>query len=205
MNKEYVILDIETTGLSKHQDKITEIAAVKIKNRQVVDFYETLVNPERHIPSFITKLTGISDEMVEDARTIDIVLPEFLEFLGDCPIVAHNASFDFNFIDHNVDKHLNSRLCNDSICTRKLANRLLWHLPSKKLSRLCDHFEIINEQAHRAMPDAKVTTKVFLNFMNILEEQGFETKDDILNIQRLSPKKFRRIHQMCPTNVNKDL
>ena len=91
---EYVILDLETTGLSKKRHRITEIAAVRIKNKKIVDEFQTLVNPKQRIPSFITRLTGITNDMVREAEPIEKVLPSFLDFLGDHTIVAHCATFD---------------------------------------------------------------------------------------------------------------
>src|SRR5210317_2226828 len=104
MREGYVILDLETTGLSKHYHKITEIAAMKIKDNEIVDKFEALVNPQVPIPKFITRLTGITNEMVENEPTIDEIMPKFLEFLEDHPIVAHNATFDHGFLSENATK-----------------------------------------------------------------------------------------------------
>ena len=120
----FTIIDIETTGLSKHTDKITEIAAAKFENGEMVTF-QTLVNPEVRIPRFITELTGITNQMVESAPTINQVLPHFMDFLGDDVFVAHNATFDFGFLDHNLQLHHNKEIENEVLCTRKLANRLV--------------------------------------------------------------------------------
>ena len=97
-NGEFCVFDIETTGKSNINDRITEIGAVIIKNGDVIDTYNTFVNPGIPISEFITNLTGITNDMVKDARTIDQVLPEFFEFIGDRMLVAHNATFDVGFI-----------------------------------------------------------------------------------------------------------
>ena len=180
---DYVIVDIETTGLSRHFHKITEIAAVKVRGDNVIDTFSTLVNPKCHIPSFITRLTGIDNEMVKDAPSIRKVLPDFLDFLGDSVFVAHNATFDYNFLDHNCRIHLKKTLKNPKLCTRKLANRLHHYLPSKKLSSLCKYFDVVNEAAHRAMGDAAATTTIFNYFLINLEERGINTTEDILKFQ----------------------
>ncbi len=178
--QEYVIVDLETTGLSKERHKITEIAAVKVKDNNIVDKFETLVNPEEPIPPFITKLTGINDEMVQDSPTISEALPKFLDFLGDAVFVAHNASFDMGFITHNVQKHLQQQVKNDVLCTLQLARKLLPDLPNKKLKTLCSHFDVTNETAHRAMSDVKATYQVFTSMLDLMKEKGIQEHNDIL-------------------------
>ncbi len=187
-NRDFIVVDIETTGLSKHKHAITEIAAVKLRDKKIINRYQSLVNPECHIPSFITRLTGIDDEMVEDAPCIHEVLHNFLNFLGDDPIVAHNATFDYGFLNHNSYLHLHKELFNDKICTRKLANRALPDLPSKKLSHLCDFFSVENPQAHRAMSDAMSTSKIFLELLNILDKHKINEYGQILSFQDGSKK-----------------
>jgi DNA polymerase III subunit alpha, Gram-positive type len=183
----YVILDLETTGLSKTKHKITEIAAVKILNGKEIDQFQTLINPECKIPSFITQLTGITNEMVKFAPTLDKVFPDFLNFLGNEIIIAHNASFDYGFIEHNANFYgYNFR--NEKLCTRKLANRLLPHLPSKRLNCICEHLNIKNLQAHRAMGDVKATYEVFSCFIDLLKERNIEGKKEIINFERKSRK-----------------
>ncbi|MFT4304590.1 MAG: PolC-type DNA polymerase III [Candidatus Woesearchaeota archaeon] len=184
----YVILDIETTGLSKHYDKITEIAAVKVSNGIIVNEFQTLINPERKIPSFITKLTGINNEMVKDKPTIDKVLPDLFNFLENEIIIAHNATFDHGFIQQNAN------LCglnfyNEKLCTRKLANRLLPNLKSKKLNVICEHFNIKNIEAHRAMSDVKATHQVFSCFLDLLKQMKIENKEEIIKFEK-KPKKL---------------
>lgn len=176
----FTVIDIETTGLSKHQNKITEIAAARVENGQIVEQFQSLVNPETDIPRFITKLTGIDNEMVKDAPTIKTILPYFIQFLGNDVFVAHNASFDFGFLEHNCKRHHNHELNNKRLCTRKLANRILPELPRKRLQDLCEYFDLTNQQAHRAMADVEVTAGVFNNFLNHLEQE-----ENITNIEDL--------------------
>ncbi len=183
MKKNYIVLDIETTGLSKHTHKITELAAVKLVDGKIVSEFQTLVNPQVKIPRFITKLTGITNEMVKDSPEITEILPDFLKFIGNSTIVAHNATFDYGFIHHNSKLHLDSDLENERLCTRKLASRILYNLPSKKLSSICEHFGIVNEQAHRAMGDVKATTEIFLKFLSKLKDIEITTENDILKFE----------------------
>jgi len=192
MIKGYIVLDLETTGLSKYYHNITEIAAIKVKNNRIVEKFEQLVNPRERIPSFITSLTGITNEMVRNKPDIKETLPEFLNFLGDEVIVAHNATFDHGFLTQNAQQHLNKELLNDRLCTRKLANRLLNDLPSKKLACLCEHYNIENDQAHRAMSDVKATYQVFNNFIQTLDQKGVKTKEDIMKFENTSLSELRK-------------
>jgi len=189
--KHYIIVDIETTGLSKDRHYITEIAAVKFNGKEILERYHTLINPLSPIPRFITGLTGITNEMVADAPTIDEVLPDFLAFIEDHIIVAHNATFDYGFLNHNCICHLENNITNTILCTKKLANRLVPELASKRLETLCQHFNIINEEAHRAMGDVLATVKVFEQFLDILKEKGIHDQEHILKFQHIPAYKIR--------------
>ncbi len=181
---DFTIVDIETTGLSAYYHKITEIAALKYEDGEVVGEFSTLVNPEVRIPRFITRLTGIDDDMVRDKPKIKEVMPRFHSFLGDSPFVAHAATFDYKFLDHALWKNMGLNLDNHKICTCRLARRLLPQLPSKRLSSLCSHFNIENENAHRAMSDVRATTEIFHNFLDMLKEKDIEDLKDILKFQK---------------------
>jgi DNA polymerase-3 subunit alpha (Gram-positive type) len=186
----YVVVDIETTGLSRHRHKITEIAAVKVKNKKIVDKFHTLINPEVRIPEFITNLTGIDNDLVKDEPRIHEVLPDFLDFVEDHILVAHNATFDYGFLTKNCfDCGLS--LQNQRLCTRKLANRLLQDLPSKRLSCLCNYFDVVNERAHRAMQDTLATTEIFTNFLDMLEEQNIKGPEEVMKFERSRIKRMR--------------
>ncbi|MFH1276431.1 MAG: 3'-5' exonuclease [Candidatus Woesearchaeota archaeon] len=180
----FTVIDIETTGLSKNYHQITEIAAAKVINNEIVDTYQTLINPQTRIPPFITKLTGINNQMVKDAPLINDALPSFIKFLGKDIFVAHNATFDYGFLEHNLMFHNKHQLLNPKICTRKLANRLFPELPRKRLGDLCDHLRIKNTQAHRAMGDVLATTQVFNNMMEILNSQGITEIKDVLKFEK---------------------
>jgi len=179
----YVVLDIETTWLSKYKHKITEIAAIKFDWHNIIWEYQTLINPERNIPTEITKLTWITNEMVSDAPKFMEIIPNFLNFIQDDIIVAHNASFDYGFISENIYNHTGKRICNDCLCTRKLANRLLPDLPKKNLWTICEYLSLKNERAHRAMWDTKVTVEILRYFLNILNERWIHNPSEIINFQ----------------------
>lgn len=201
MLNQYIVLDIETTGLSKYRHGITEIAAVKVKNNKIIKEFHSLVNPEQKIPRFITRLTGIDEEMVKDAPKINEVMPKLLKFLKDDIVVAHNASFDYGFLSYNAEVYANTNLENKRLCTRKLATRLLPDVGSKKLGNLCEYFDIVNEEAHRAMADVRVTFELFKRFHEQLLESGIKTAEDILMFESMPRIKCERmlIQQAHPT------
>ena len=175
-----MILDFETTGLSKTMHKITEVAAVKVKDGYIVDKFETLVNPECSIPKHITGITGIDDNLVKDSPTLDKVITDLIHFIGDGVIVAHNAEFDYGFLAHNAERLLNHRVNNNKICTRRLAKKLLPDVKRKTLSEVCKFLEVENETAHRAMSDVKATFQVFNKFREIMYNSGIYKTDDLV-------------------------
>ena len=179
----YTILDIETTWLSKFKHKITEIAAIKFDWKNILWEFQTLVNPERNIPTEITKLTWITNEMVSNAPKFCDIIPNFLEFIQDDIIVAHNANFDYWFISENIYTNTWIRIENSCLCTRKLANRLLPELPKKNLWTICDYYWLKNERAHRAMWDTKVTVEIFKNFLNLLNKKWIIEPTHIIEFQ----------------------
>ncbi len=185
----YTVIDIETTGLSKNYHQITEIAAAKVRKGEIVDSFQTLVNPKVRIPAFITSFTGITNAMVRDAPTVETVLPLFKDFLGNDVFVAHNATFDYGFLEHNLRVHHGHQLENPKLCTRKLANRLLPELERKRLSDLCAYFNVRNIQEHRAMGDVKATVAVFNSMLDILQTKGISEVPDVLKFER-KPRKW---------------
>lgn len=179
----YTILDIETTWLSKYKHKITEIAAIKFDWNNIIWEYQTLINPERNIPTEITKLTWITNEMVSNAPKFIEIIPNFLNFIENDIIVAHNANFDYGFISENIYKHTGQRISNCCLCTRKLANRLLPELPKKNLWSICEFLSLKNERAHRAMWDTKVTVEIFKYFLNLLNKKWINNQLEIIHFQ----------------------
>ena len=173
---EFVIFDIETTGLSNNSDKITEIGAVKIKNYKIIDRFSSLVNPEKPIPLKIVELTGITDHMVKNEPTIEKVLPEFLEFVGDLPVVAHNAKFDTGFIRAKA-KHIGKNFLNTIIDTLPISRWLLPDLKKHKLNNVADYLGVNLKNHHRAVDDAEATAMIFIKFLNILTNDDYDAKD----------------------------
>ena len=166
----YIVFDIETTGFSSIRDRIIEIGAVKVENGQIVDKFSTFVNPERPIPFEITNLTSITDEMVLDAPTIEVVLPQFLEFIGEGALVAHNAGFDVGFIEQNC-RVLGLEREFTSVDTVALARVLLPTLSKYKLNLVAKALGISLENHHRAVDDAGATAEIFVKFVEMLKDQ----------------------------------
>ncbi len=179
---EFVVFDIETTGLSAVKDRITEIGAVKIRNGQLVDRFSELINPEIPIPENIIKLTGITNAMVRDKETIREVLPRFLQFVGDAPLIAHNASFDTGFIRVKAGE-LGMEVNNTVIDTLQLSRILLTELKRHKLNLVCEYLGISLENHHRAADDAEATAEIMLKFISIMKDKGIK---DIADINRLT-------------------
>ncbi|MBS4536011.1 PolC-type DNA polymerase III [Clostridium sp. D2Q-14] len=175
---EYIVFDIETTGFSPNNDRITEIGAVKIKHNEIVDTFSQLVNPEKKIPQKVIELTGITDEMVKDKPTIDNILPEFKEFIGEGVLVAHNASFDMGFISKNF-KDIGITLSNPVLDTLQFARELYPNLKSHKLNRIAKYLNISLENHHRAVDDSKATAEILLKMISELKEKDVMKLEDI--------------------------
>ena len=172
MDNEYIVLDIETTGLSFRTEKITEIGAVRVKNGEIVDTFECFVNPEIPIPQKIVELTGITDDMVRDAETIDKIMPKFLNFIGDLKLVAHNADFDVGFLKYNAE-NLGLAMNNEYIDSLALSRQLFPEFKKHKLGILAEKLGIKVENAHRALDDVITLVKVF---KKMLEKQAEKPK-----------------------------
>ncbi|MBR0570383.1 GIY-YIG nuclease family protein [Microvirga sp. STS03] len=162
----YAIIDIETTGGQPAQDKITEIAIFIHDGQKVVDKYNTLINPQRPIPYFITQLTGISDEMVQDAPKFYEVAKEIVEFTEGKVFVAHNVRFDYSFIKKEF-ADLGYTFQRKTLCTVRLSRALIPGLPSYSLGKLCKSIDIDLKQRHRAIGDAEATAVLFDKLIKI--------------------------------------
>ena len=192
----YVVFDIETTGLSKEKEMITEIGAVKVADGKIIDRFSTFVNPQRPISAEITKLTGLTDDMVKDAPTIENVLPEFLKFCEDTVLVAHNASFDTGFIRIAAERAGLGELHHTIVDTLELARALLPELNKHKLDIVCEHLGVTLNGHHRAVNDAEATAEVFIKFLDMLAEKKIFTLDEInvLASRTVNYKKLRAYH-----------
>jgi len=182
---EFVITDLETTGSIKGKDRIIEIAALKVRNGEVIDQFESLVNPHKKISWQIVKLTKITDETVADAPRIEEVLPQFTEFAENGVFVAHNSLFDFSFIMAELERlELKSFEPQIEICTFRLARKLLPNVKARGINGLSIYFDYQMENRHRAMPDV-LATKYFLDrFIQQLDEMNIKTLYQLIEYQR---------------------
>ncbi len=194
---EMVVFDIETTGLSKNDCKITEIGAVKIKDGEIIDRYNTFVNPQCPIPEEIQKLTSITDEMVADARTIDVVLPEFLSFVGDDLLIAHNADFDTGFI-RVAAQQCGIEFNNPYLDTLALSKYINADLKNHKLNILAKHYKLEDFHHHRACDDAEILAKIYFCMCEQMTEADIGNFDDLNNEMRTKadPLTLRPYHQI---------
>lgn len=158
----FVVVDLETTGGSPQDCRITEVGALKLRGGECLGTFQTLVNPGTAIPPQIVYLTGITEAMVAPAPPIDSVLPALAEFIGDAVIVGHNVRFDLGFLRANLRRLGYPALTNPSVDTCSLARRLVRdEVPNCKLSTLARHFRTAANPCHRALDDAKATGEVF--------------------------------------------
>ncbi len=179
----YTVFDIETTGLSVNFDKIIEISAVKIKDHQVVADFNALVNPEQLLSEFTKRLTGISDDDVKNARTIDKVMPEFKAFFEGTILVAHNAAFDMAHVHANLESlglHEKDYPTLDTLqIARQLYSDKLKRFNLKAVAKL---FNVNLQQHHRAEFDARATADIFLNMLADFDKEGIKTFSDLKDL-----------------------
>ncbi|MBF0521888.1 MAG: 3'-5' exonuclease [Candidatus Omnitrophica bacterium] len=178
---EFVIIDVETTGLSPlNGDRIVEIAAMRIKNGEVAQTFESLINPECPIPAGAVNIHGITKDMIKNAPKAGQILPEIIDFVGGACIVGHNIKFDLDFVCYQLSllgRKLQSG--NPAIDTIKMAKHFLPHLSSYTLSSVTLSFGIKIKETHRALADVQLTANIFLRLLDMAEEQKLEKFQDI--------------------------
>ncbi|MGN0682510.1 MAG: PolC-type DNA polymerase III, partial [Oscillospiraceae bacterium] len=162
---EIIVFDVETTGLSSEKDRLTEIGAVKLKNRQVVEEFQTFVNPGMEIPSNISDLTGITDEMVQGAPDDVSAVKSFFEFVGKGVLVAHNSNFDTSFLRAVCERN-GMEYSYADIDTLKLAKAALPNLKNYKLDTIAKEYKLGDFNHHRAIDDAKMLSEIFLKMIS---------------------------------------
>lgn len=182
----YVVFDLETTGLSAKYDKIIEFGAVKVKNGFPVDRYQTFINPEIPLSDFTTSLTGITNNDVKNKPTIEKALPQIINFIGDAILVAHNAQFDFEFLNQAMIVNGFGPLKNATIDTLALSRLIFTGIRSFSLGSVCNHLTIPydDESAHRADYDANVLKQVYeIILVKLLNDYELKTVNDLLSLK----------------------
>ena len=185
----FIVFDLETFGLNSHKNEIIEIGAIKLKGTRIVDTFSSFVNPNKIIPKKISELTHITQDMVDNAPTIEDVLPKFLEFTKDAVMVAHNSAFDMGFIRRDAKKYMGIDYKPPIIDTLQMARDLYPDLKGYNLDRLNKTFKLSLENHHRAIDDAQSTAKLFIMFLEKYIENGVVNVEDMngafpLNIQK---------------------
>ncbi|NLM07260.1 MAG: PolC-type DNA polymerase III, partial [Tissierellia bacterium] len=176
--EEYTVFDFETTGLTPKNSKIIEIGAVKVINGDIVDYFSELINPSEQISEFTTKLTSITNEMLEGKPSIEEILPKFIDFIGESVLVGHNVKFDMGFLRFNANEQ-GIEITNPSMDTLLFSRRLYPELGRHTLDSICKHLKVNLEQHHRAIDDSKATAEIFLKMMNEVKEGGLATVSEI--------------------------
>jgi len=200
----YTVIDIETTGLSPEYDSIIELSAIQVEDYKIVNTFSSLIKPDEqyfdedddiddciinnegekvfYIDNFIKELTGITNEMLNEAPSLQDVLPEYLEFIGDTILVGHNINFDINFIYDNCIRLYNKPFGNNYIDTMKIAKRLLKNLEHHRLSDIAEFYNIPSNGSHRALRDCEITNEIFSRLrLDILKQ--YQSLEEYIKLQ----------------------
>jgi DNA polymerase III epsilon subunit family exonuclease len=178
---EYVVFDVETTGLSAQGgDRIVEIAAARVKGQKIVGTFESLVNPQRELPVEAQLINKITADMVAAAPTAEEVLPGVIDFIAGACVVGHNVKFDLNFLCYQlclIGRKLNEGT--PAVDTLKMAKSFLPHLTSHRLSRVAHALGVMVKETHRAMADVVLTAHVMNRLLDIADDQHIDTFKDL--------------------------
>lgn len=178
--KNFIVVDIETTGLDPQFDEIIEIGALKIENGNVVDSFNTLVKPAYEIDDYIIELTGITNDMLENAPTIKEVIGDFYKFVGHNIILGHNVNFDINFIYDELIRFDSTELNNDFIDTMRISRYLLKSLKHHRLIDLANNYNISVSGNHRLLKDCEITLDVYNSMLKEIIEK-YESAEKFIN------------------------
>lgn len=188
----FVVVDLETTGLSPRTSRICEIGAQRVRALALEDAFETLVDPRVALPAVVTSLTGIRAEALRGAPRSQLAVRRLLAFAGDAAVVAHNARFDLAFLDREVELLTGRRIAAPVVDTVWLARRLLGERAKKVgLASLAHFFGVSTEPCHRALPDARATAEILVVLIGLAQERGARTLADLVE---LAAPRARRLH-----------
>ncbi len=193
-----IVLDTETTGLDYTKEKLVEFAAVRLENGKIKDEFQTLINPRQHIRKSSIAIHGITAEMVENAPTEEEIIPKILEFIGDYPIVAHNAIFDYSFLNEASKRVTGKEIKNERIDTQQMFREVFPDLEAHGLNALTDKFKVELINHHRAMGDTMGLALAYPKLKKLyLQRFDWENKQ-IQNVEYLF-ERFLRIQQTINT------
>ena len=189
---ELVVFDLETTGLSASRDRMCEIGAVRVRSLELVDTFETLVDPRVTLPPTIARLTGLRDADLRRAPRQELAVRRFLAFAADAPLAAHNARFDLGFLDQAVQRLTGRRVAAAVVDTVWLARRLLGRRSERfSLGQLAHFFGTATDPCHRALPDALATAEILVALLGLAQERGARTLAEVIE---LAAPRERRLH-----------
>lgn len=194
----YIALDIETTGLVPEVDKIIEIGAIKIENGEMIETFQSLINPKIEITSKIVELTGITDDMIKGSPEVLEVLKDYMTFAGELPILGHNIIFDYSFLKCNY-KEMGIAYNREGIDTLRISRQLHGELPSKSLANMCLYYNIINKHAHRALDDARAAHELYSVLKKSFYDDNprvFQTEALFYKIKKLEPITKKQINYL---------
>lgn len=173
----YVVVDIETTGLSPQRDEIIEISAIRFEKGMKKDTFSTLIKPDNEIPYFITQLTGISNQMVAGAPHIKEAVSDFKKYVSDDIIVGYNVNFDVNFIYDKLLENCSVKLGNDFVDVLRIARVVLTHLSTHKQTAVAEYYGLSVTGAHRAMKDCELCNAIFVQLQREMRSAGKTISD----------------------------
>jgi DNA polymerase-3 subunit epsilon len=201
----FVVVDLETTGGSAAEARVTEIALYAIENERIVGEFSSLIHPRTVIPDFIVRLTGITNEMVASAPPFSDVADAVRGFIGDGVLVAHNVGFDAGFLAMELNRQeVGATLANKTLCTVRLARHLAPGLENYRLHTVADHFGIEIVNRHRAGGDALATAKIFLKMLDVLEELGVRTVSAARHLGKTLKRRGIQVHPVAAASPERE-
>lgn len=203
----YAVVDVEATGGGAHRgDRVTEVAVVEVHNGVATTVFDTLVNPERSIPPWVSRLTNISWDMVKNAPTFREICDQLLGVLDGRVFVAHNANFDWRFLGVEIERVTGRRLEGRKLCTVKLARKLLPQLRRRSLDYVSMHYGVEITRRHRAGGDALATARVLVRMLQDVQRRGCTSWHDLQMLMMAPTPKRRRPRRppALPRPIDKD-
>ena len=193
-----IVLDTETTGLDYTKEKMVEFAAVRLENGKIKDKFQTLINPQQHIRKSSIAIHGITPEMVEDAPTEEEIMPKILEFMGDYPMVAHNAIFDYSFINEAAKRVTGKEIENERIDTQQMFKEIYPDLDAHGLNALTEKFKVELKDHHRAMGDTMGLALAYPKLKKLYLQRNDWANKELDNVEYLF-ERFLRIQNTVTT------